>query len=269
MVLTVHDTQPFQGSPSSKFQLWKLYETLRLFDHYIVHTRFSRDALIGTMGPLETKVSVIPHGILDYYQSGPDSSPRTIASETPSRQKTLLFFGVIKPYKGLDLLIEAVARLPQELRKETRVLIVGYPKMPVKPLQELAKRLGIWDRTVWDLRFIPEEDVASVFEQASAVVLPYRRVDQSSVLMTALAFGKPIVATRVGGLAETLEDGVHGFLVEPGDVDGLAKALEAILNDPESAQKMGHAVRALSQGELSWDTIAQRTVQLYRGLSRA
>jgi len=82
--------------------------------------------------------------------------------------------------------------------------------------------------------------------------------------MIALAFGKPIVASRVGGFAETIQDGVHGFLVEPEDVDSLAQALTRLLADDEMRARMANAVERLAREELSWDNIAQQTVRLYQ-----
>jgi len=268
LVLTVHDTQPFHGSPSSKVQLLGLYNALHKFDHYIVHTKFSRSELSRNMKVPTSRISVIPHGVFDYYKTIQIKPQEHSAAKTVDSKKTVLFFGLIKPYKGLDLLIKAFARLPERLQKESQLLVAGYPKMPIEPLQKLATQLGIAKHIVWDLRFIPEEEVASIFERASIVALPYYRIDQSGVLMTALAFGKPIIASKIGGFAEVLKDNIYGYLVEPGDVDDLAKALERILSHPELAQQMGKAVEELARGELSWDSIAKRTMEVYQSLRR-
>jgi starch synthase len=86
--------------------------------------------------------------------------------------------------------------------------------------------------------------------------------------MVALAFGKPIVASRVGGFAETLQDGVHGFLVEPGNVESLAQALTRLLVDDALRTRMGKALQELASGKLSWDSIAKETVKLYEMLKK-
>jgi glycosyltransferase involved in cell wall biosynthesis len=265
LVLTVHDTEPFQGSPSSPLQLWGLRDALRRFDGWVVHTEFSRRELVRRTGLPEDRVFVVPHGVLDYYrrlrgtarrETGPPDVPR------------ILFFGLIKPYKGLDLLVEALARLPDELRRTVRLDVVGLPRMDVRPLQARARDLGVGENVRWDLRFVPETEVPEIFESATVVVLPYRRADQSSVLMTALAFDKPVVATRVGGLAEVLRDGVHGLLVEPGDVEGLARALATLLTDAGLRRRMAEAIRTLAAGDLSWDAVAARTLEVYGEIRR-
>jgi len=133
-------------------------------------------------------------------------------------------------------------------------------------LQRLARQLQIEDRVDWILRPIRESEVPSLFRSATAVVLPYREIDQSGVLMTAIAFGKPILATQVGGIPETIQDGVHGYLVPPEDPDSLAVAADRLLEDAECRKRMEMAVRDLCNGKLSWTSVASGTVGLYQDL---
>ncbi|MEM1763999.1 MAG: glycosyltransferase [Candidatus Jordarchaeales archaeon] len=269
LVLTVHDTKPFHGAPSSKLQLVGLMSALRQFDHYIVHTRYSKEILMRKLALPEHRVTPIPHGVFTYYRELVNDSGKSKQASLLTGKKKVLFFGVLKPYKGLDVLLEAFARLPEPVARETVLQIVGYPRMSVEPLQSLARRLGIEHRVFWDLRFVEEAEVATYFSQADVVVLPYRRIDQSGVLMIALAFGKPIVASRVGGFAEIISDGVHGFLVDPGEVESLARALARLLGDDELRRRMASAVERLAGGELSWNNIAKQTVQLYQVVLKA
>ncbi|MBC7220194.1 glycosyltransferase family 4 protein [Candidatus Bipolaricaulota bacterium] len=270
LVLTVHDTEPFHGAPSSRFQSVGLSSAFRHLDHFIVHTHYSKEALMRQLALPEHRVTVIPHGVFTYYRElfsdlgGSGQGPQPAGEE-----ERILFFGVLKPYKGVDALLEAYARLPEPVAKNAILQIVGYPRMPVEPLQSLAGRLGIEHRVFWDLRFVEETEVAAYFSHADVVVLPYRRIDQSGVLMVALAFGKPIVASRVGGFAEIISDGVHGFLVEPGDVESLAQALARILSDDDLRARMADAVEALASRELSWSNISTQTVHLYQTTLRA
>lgn len=263
LVLTVHDTEPFHGAPSSRLQLLGLAAAFKRFDHYIVHTQYSKEALVRQLKLPEHCVTVIPHGVFTYYRELVGDLKETGQAPQLAGKKRILFFGVLKPYKGVDVLLEAFARLPEPVAKETVLQIVGYPKMPIEPLRSLARRLGIESRVFWDLRFVEETEVATYFSQADVVVLPYRRIDQSGVLMVALAFGKPVVASRVGGFAEILSDGIHGFLVDPEDVESLTQALARVLGDDELRARMAGAVERFVGEELSWDNIAKQTVQLY------
>jgi len=266
LVLTVHDTEPFHGAPSSRLQLMGLVPAFKRFDHYIVHTQYSKKALVSQLGLLEERISIIPHGVFTYYRGLVNDLAKSCRISQLAGKKRILFFGVLKPYKGVDILLEAFSHLPQPMAKETILQIVGYPKMAVKPLKALAHRLNIGDRVLWDLRFVEEVDVAAYFSQADVVVLPYRRIDQSGVLMTALAFGKPIVASRVGGFVEIIKNGIHGFLVEPGDPEALARVLACVLGDDELRARIAGAVERLVSEELSWDNIAKRTVCLYQDI---
>jgi glycosyltransferase involved in cell wall biosynthesis len=263
LVLTVHDTEPFGGVPSSRLQLVGLSAAFRCFDHYIVHTQYSKEALMRQLALHEYRVTVIPMGAFTYYRELISDMGEAIQAPQLVGKKNVLFLGVLKQYKGVDILLEAFARLPESLKKKAVLQIVGYPRMPVEPLRAIARRLGIDDQVFWDLRFVEEKEVAAYFAQADVVVLPYRRIDQSAVLMVALAFGKPVIASCVGGLAEIIKDGIHGFLVKPGDVESLAQALTCILADDELRMRMASAVQRLANEELSWDTVAKQTIQLY------
>ncbi len=270
LVLTVHDTEPFHGAPSSRLQLIGLKAAYKRFDHYIVHTYQSRDVLLSQLALSEDRISVIPHGVFSYYREliSNTEDPSQHDKSGLSGDKKILSFGIIKPYKGIDILLEAFARLPLSIVEDTILQIVGSPKMHIEPLKASARHLGIEDRIHWDLRFVEEIEVATYFAEADVIVLPYRRIDQSGVFMTALAFEKPIVASRIGGFAEIITDGKHGFLTEPGDVDSLAEALARILLDRKLRAQIGESVRELSRGALSWESIASETLKVYGDLKR-
>jgi glycosyltransferase involved in cell wall biosynthesis len=111
---------------------------------------------------------------------------------------------------------------------------------------------------------IPDEDVPFYFRAADVVVLPYRRVYQSGVLLMAYSFSKPVVASAVGGLKETIRDGETGYLVRSEDPDALARALGEILGDPARAAAMGEAGYRLVAERFSWDVIARQTLAFYQ-----
>jgi glycosyltransferase involved in cell wall biosynthesis len=261
LVLTLHNTASMHGSLLSRLhQKMGLARALSCFDEIIVHTEFSRRTILDRRWAMPEKVHVVPHGVLDYYQS--------FGTEDSSSDQNLqiLFFGNIEKYKGLDILLQAFARIPEGLRKQTRLIVAGRPGCDMSELYRLSSSLGIEDQIKWDLRFIPEADVAELFRSASLVALPYLRIDQSGVLMTAIGFEKPIVATRIGGIPETIQDGVHGALADPGDVAGLAVALETMLADPAKRHSAKNALHTLRTGPLSWDHSAAETVKIYQRL---
>jgi glycosyltransferase involved in cell wall biosynthesis len=257
-VLTVHDTTPFNGSPNSSLQQMGALAVFEAFDRLVVHTEQGRQALLRRGLP-EEKLSVVPHGVLALGAA---------AAKPPGAERTILLFGKIKAYKGTDLLIEAFARLPEEVRRTARLRIVGEPFIDLEPLKARAAALGIADRVFWDARYVQDAEIGAILAEADLLAFPYREIDASGVLMAAFPYGKPIVATSIGAFRELLRDGEHGRLVPPEDPAALAAALADVLADPVRAARMGARVRALADGIPGWDEIARRTLALYRSLAR-
>jgi glycosyltransferase involved in cell wall biosynthesis len=260
LVLTLHNTNFSRFGVGTRLQQETgIRAALKHFRAVIVHSNFSKQKIVERNWMLPENVHVVPHGPLDYYRGLPDQS-----KPAPPQENEVLCFGNIEPYKGVDLLLRAFAALPPELLKQSRLRIAGRPGRGTSELQALSLTLGIQNRVTWQLGFVAEKEVAGLFRSATLAVLPYREIDQSGVLMTAIAFDKPIIATRVGGIPETIEDQVHGLLVEPGNVPQLTDALCSLLNSAARRQEMEAAVRKLRTGTLSWTYIADRTLGVYQ-----
>ena len=260
LVLTVHDTDPFNGSPTAKLQSLGFAASLAAFDRLIVHTQqgFARLAALGVPA---RKLAQLPHGPLALPQAGP----------SPDRMQgplTFVLFGKIKPYKGADLLIEAFGRLPQALRAQARLRIVGQTYMDLAPLQARVAALALGRAVTIEPRFVAEDEMASVFPPGSVAVFPYREIEASGVLSLALAHGRPVIASRLGNFAETITDGRHGLLVPPNDLDALAQAMGALLADRKAAAGYAAAALLLAQTQPGWTEIAQLTLGVYADAAR-
>src|SRR5579883_1432058 len=240
VLLTVHDTTPFNGSPNEAVQALGATSIFTAFDHLVVHTEAGKRQL-AAHGLAAAQISVIPHGAL-HLPGGNPPLPSAEVGET-----VILAFGKIKPYKGTDLLIEAFAGLPE-------------------PLRARARPLGIADRIEWDLRYLRDAEIGGVIAAADILAFPYRQIDASGVLMAALSYGKPIVASAMGAFAELLRDGVHGRLVPPGDTKALGDALAELIADPPRRAAMGEAVRSIAGVVPDWPEIGRRTLALYESL---
>ena len=266
LVLTLHNTTVFHGAPTSRLQGMGFDAAVRLFDFLIVHTEYSRRRVLEHGWADEARVTVIPHGVLDYYRGAGDPA----ATPVPSRDGdlSLLFFGSLKPYKGIDVLVDAMGRLPDEARRRVRLVVAGSPGMDVAPLRAAAASGGVADRIEWRLGHVAEDEVGALFRRADAVVLPYREIDQSGVLLTAIAMRRPIVASNVGGIPETVRDGEQALLVPPGDPEALARAITRLVTDDALRARHEAALDRLAEGPLAWATIAGRTAALYAALAR-
>jgi glycosyltransferase involved in cell wall biosynthesis len=167
----------------------------------------------------------------------------------------------VRPYKGVDVLVEAFAGAPDD----AVLLVVGMPRMPLDPLRRRAQELGIGDRVRFVPRFVPDGEMAAYFRRADLMVLPYREIEQSGVLYTALAFGTPLLLSAVGGFPEIAERGAARLAV-PGDAESLRTELAALLGDDAARRALSTAALALATGEHSWERVAARTHELYARL---
>jgi glycosyltransferase involved in cell wall biosynthesis len=179
-----------------------------------------------------------------------------------------LFFGTLAPSKGVPDLLEAFVGVRRAIK--ARLVIAGYPSKHIDfgALEGLANTLGLRDAVVFDARYIPMDEVGDLMGLASVVVFPYRDATQSGAVQVAYAFGRPVIATRVGGLPEVVEDDRSGILVAPGDPRGLEAAMLRLLTDPQRSAEMGAYARHLSETRFSWRPIATHVANECRRLGR-
>jgi glycosyltransferase involved in cell wall biosynthesis len=253
-LLTAHDVLPREPRPG---QIGATRRLLEKMDAVVVHSQHGAERLESELGLDAERIHVIPHGAFDYLTRLPEERPlppELAAIEGP----VVLFFGLLRPYKGVDLLIEAFNEIDG-----AELWVVGMPRMPLEPLRELASEVRGTVRFV--PRFVDDSEVPAYFRRADIVALPYREIDQSGVLYTALAFGKPIVVSSVGGFDEVAEQGA-ARAVPPNAPVALAAAIQQLLDEPAERERLAQAAAAAAAGPYSWDSIAQQTLTLYRAL---
>ncbi len=239
--------------------------TRRLIDRadaVVVHTRDALEHLREWIDvDDEERLRVIPHGALDYLTRLPDERP--LPPELAAVEKpVLLCFGSVRDYKGVDVMLRAFALLDADAAE---LWVVGKPDIALEPLRALAARAPGTVRFVD--RFVEDAEVPAYFRRADLVVLPYRRIDQSGVLYTALAFGKPIVVSAVGGFRELAEDHGAAALVPPEDPAALADTVIELLGGPAARARLAERAAAAAAGPFSWDAIARSTLTLYEELT--
>ncbi len=254
-VLTAHDLLPREPRPGQVRAQRALYERV---DAVIVHSRYGRGQLVDGLGVDPAKVHVVPHGAFDHLASLPDDGPLPPELPEPSGP-VALFFGLLRPYKGIETLLAAWEGLSATTGSE--LWIAGRPRLPLAPLRAAAPA-GVHFLP----RFVADEELPALFRRADLVVLPYSRTerfDQSGVLATALAFGKPVVLTDVGGFSEIAEVG-GALLVPPDDPAALHVELVRLLQDRPARERLAAGAAAAAAGPYSWDEAARRTLDVYR-----
>ncbi len=262
IVITAHDIEPFKNYRFSLFWTNKFY---RLADHVIVHARDNKEEIIRKFKLGASKVTVIPHGNYQPY------TEKLVPGQGQARQRlglgrhdqVLLFFGQIKKVKGLEYLLRALP-LVLERFPNTVLLVAGEARqVDFSNYLKLISDLGIEGKVIVRIQYIPDEEVPYYFHAADAVILPYLKIYQSGVLLMASSFGRPVIATDLGGMRETLVDGETGYLVPPRDSQKLAAAINRLLADKDRAEAMGRKAKELVEKEFSWDAIAQKTKEVY------
>ncbi|WP_343691339.1 glycosyltransferase [Chitinophaga sp.] len=203
-------------------------------------------------------VSLIPHPIYDNYGTPISKAAARAVLKLDEHKKYILFFGFIRQYKGLDLLMRAMAdeRLKQ---LDVHLIVAGEYYEDAAPYQELLAKLQLGDRILMHTDFIPNDAVKNYFCAADLVVQPYKSATQSGISQIAYHFEKPMVVTRVGGLLEMVPDNVIGFQCEPEPADIAAK-IEQYYRDNREAD-MTAAVHVEKQ-KYSWDRLAKEILRL-------
>ncbi|MFM5953756.1 MAG: glycosyltransferase [Novosphingobium sp.] len=269
-----HNVAPFDISANqdriTKESRWHRAAFRRIYDCFdtiFVHSDVNRTEFARLYGGDPGRIHVIPHGNeamferpVDPVRSAALQAELGLAGQAP----TVLFFGTLTKYKGVDHLLEAMAKVRAEM-PDSRLVVAGFPNpdVDVAALLDRAARPDLAGAVHFHLQYVAIEDVAALFALSDLAVFPYLMIYQSGALQVAYSCGKPVVATRVGGLCEAVVDGETGLLVPPRDPAQLAAAIIALLRDPALARQMGQRGKVLSEQANSWQDIAQRARQAY------
>ncbi len=235
LVLTAHDALPRRARAA---RAWP--EVLEAAERVVVHSHRAVEQLVE-VGLGRERIARIPHPVFE-------GEPLP-----PAEGRTLLFFGLIRDYKGLDVLLRALPDIP-----EARLVVAGDPLDPVPD--------GGGGQVEWRLGFVPEAELPALMGRAAAVVLPYRRLDSSGVLATAIGYRRPVVVTDVGSLGEIVREFGAGEVVPVDDPHALAEACTRLLEPKALAAAAKGAERAAK--ELTWEKAAAEHDRLYRAVRR-
>jgi glycosyltransferase involved in cell wall biosynthesis len=256
-LMTAHYVLP---PKPSRQQLAGARRTFAAMDAVIAHSEHGARRLHEQVGIDPSRVRVIHHGAFDYLTRLPEEKP--LAPELDGAEgPVILFFGLLRPYKGIDTLLEAFREV-----EGAELWIVGNPRMDIEPLRRLAAKAPGRVRTL--TRFVEDAEIPALMRRADIVALPYRDIEHSGVLYAALAFGKPLVLSAVGGFPEVAEQGA-ARLVPPEDPAALAAVLNELVGSESARAELGAAAATAAAGSYSWDEAARQTLALYAELLEA
>jgi D-inositol-3-phosphate glycosyltransferase len=271
IALTAHNVNQARRDAKDS---WLNRATLRiqyqLCDHIFVHTQKMKDELCQDFDVAEKAVTVIRHPVNDAFpdtELTPAEAKRRLGLR--HNEKAILFFGRIRPYKGIEYLLDAFRLLLADEKANYRLIVAGEPKKGseeyLHEIQQSVKRDFSQGQVILKIQFIPDEEMEVYLKGGDVLVLPYKEIFQSGVLFLAYSFGLPVVATDVGSFREEIVEGSTGFLCQPGDPAELAKVLETYFASGlfRNLKVCRPALKEYANANHSWQAVAKLTWNAY------
>jgi glycosyltransferase involved in cell wall biosynthesis len=275
LVLTAHNVNTrSRDNTDNCLNRWSLRIQYQLVDHLFVHTSKMKSDLIAGFGVSERKVSVIPFGI---NNTVPNTNMRTADAKRrlgiANTDKTILCYGQIAPYKGLEYLIAAFAQVLKG-DESYRLIIVGKPKWNRtywNQIEQLIRDHGVRHRVIERIKHVPDEETELYFKAADVLVLSYTQVFQSGVLFLGYSFGLPAIVADVGSLKEEIVEGETGLVFKPRDSSDLAKTIEKYFASElfRNLEIRRAQIKEYANERYSWSKVATIATGIYADLLRS
>ena len=263
LIITLHDVKPFEYKIISPF-LRYLYN---IVDCIIVHSKKDVDLLEGFISEnIWDKIQIIHHGEYAFLSKNITKEDARNLLGIDINKKVLLFFGYIRRYKGLDILLKAINILKRK-RSDILLIIAGKEIEPFTGYQKMIDELDIGENIIKKIGYIPINECSLYFSSADVVVLPYREIYQSGVVFLSYGHSRPVMVTNVGAFSEAVEDGKSGFIVEPENPSELAGKIDYIYSSGVNLDEMGRYGFQMAQKKFSWKSSAEKTYNVYKNLS--
>lgn len=271
LVFTAHnvDSRERDGSNSfyNRITLKAMYH---IYDHTIVHTPEMKEQVEKWFNVKPEKVSVVPYGINNMVpKTGLKASDAKRNLNLEPDQKTLLFFGFIAPYKGLDILMNALPRVRDEIANIKLIVAGNIKNKSADPywleIEDIVRKNDLEPNLIQHIKFIEDDEIETFFAAADVLVLPYRYIFQSGILFLSLNYGLPVIVADVGSLKDFVEEGKTGFVCEPNDQELLSKCiLEYFESDIyRNLEEHKEWIFNYANEKYSWDKIGKITSDIY------
>jgi glycosyltransferase involved in cell wall biosynthesis len=257
LIFICHNVLPHEGKAWDRLAL-RL--ALRSGDAFIVHSRSDAGELVRHFP--SARVRVAPHPT---YAALGEAQAAETGLNLPGDRPLLLFCGFVRPYKGLDILLEAMPRILED--RPVHLLVAGEFWQGATGYEQQIGRLGIGHAVTLVDRYLANEELSAMLARADVVVLPYKKATQSGVAQLAFGQHKPVITTAVGGLAEAVEDGRTGLVVPPEDPVALAAAVKHFFDEDLGPQFEANIIE--DRGRFSWDRLIEALLLLANEVTRA
>ncbi|MDW8404065.1 glycosyltransferase [Chloroflexus sp.] len=264
IAMICHNVLPHDGGGVIDRRL--AWTVLRRADALIVHSELDRYRARALMPHAKIVKAFLPTYEPVINEVAVAGLPALRAEwQVPDRRRILLFFGFVRPYKGLEYLIQALAHARSQI--DVHLLVVGEIWGSLAYYQRYAAEFGVADAITFVNRYVPNEELPPIFAAADVVVLPYVSATQSAVVQLALGFGKPVITTNVGGLPEVVQDGVNGLIVPPQDAMALAQAIVRYFQADLGPILTANIQAATAERAESWPRLVAIITELARELN--
>lgn len=267
LIVTAHNVLPHENSKIDYLLKSIVYKNANAI---IVHSSFIKNKLIQYFSQDPKKIRVIPHGNFDIYlplvAMTCEQARKSLSLDMS--ENVILFFGFIRPYKGIDLLLEAFEKAAEK-DSNLKLIIAGSEQEIKKSVLDEIYNNKFNDRILPFLSYIPNEEIVKYFKAADLVVLPYKDIDHSGIIHLAYSFGKPVLGTNVGDFNEVIINDKSGKVLKDNNADEFSKMITEIFKDKDKLSEMGRYAKFLSETKYSWQDISKQTIQLYNTLSKS
>jgi len=246
-VLLCHNVKDHEDS---SLRRWLANRVFRSASRFVVQSESEKQELLSRLPA--ASIAVHPHPVYHQFPEARQVLPRRAAVE-------LLFFGIVRPYKGLDLLLEAMVSL---IDLDVCLSVVGEFWDGENAAREFVAANRLAEKVEIVAHYVPDSEAAAYFERSDVVVLPYRSATGSGVIPVAYHYDKPVIVTRVGGFPDVVSAGETGLIVEPGSVPELVAAIKAVISGNRICTVAGFE---RMRKRMTWDGLADACLGAVRG----
>ena len=259
LVYMVHNVLPHDTGMKHKKAYRKIYH---MVDFLTCHTEQVKKDLVEQFKISPEKVDVVPHGPM-FHDTIKINYTEARKKLSYNDQVVILFFGLIRHYKGIEFLLQSWKKVVNVCPNAVLMLVGHGDDFYLNQLKIIIDELKIGCHVLNEFRYVSNEELVIFHQAADILVYPYKEISQSGALLTGMTFGKPIVATKVGGIKEILVNNETAVLVDYGDVNGFSEALVDLIKDPHKRSELGGKALDLVHSKYSWDVVARKTINSF------